>query len=268
MPDPYAIITKVDEGMQKRLADVLELRAAEPQQRAMAERYLSEINLGKGAKVLEVGCGTGAVSRYMAQLFNGSEVTGVDPSPVFVERARELAQGHTGLSFRQGDGRNLEFEDESFDLVVFHTTLCHIPQPEQAIHEAYRVLRRNGWLAIFDGDYPTVTVAIEASDPLQSTAEAMMENFVQNLWLTRRLPKQLGVTGFTVSSMQSHGYTQTAEPSYMLTIVDRGADLLAAAGRVSSEQADELKQEARRRIESREFFGHISFLSIIAQKPT
>jgi len=105
-------------------------------------------------------------------------------------------------------------------------------------------------------------------DPLQSTAEAMMENFVQNLWLTRRLPKQLGVTGFTVSSMQSHGYTQTAEPSYMLTIVDRGADLLAAAGRVSSEQADELKQEARRRIESREFFGHISFLSIIAQKPT
>ncbi len=267
MPDPYAMIAQVDESMQRRLADVLELRAAEPQQRAMTERYLSELNLPKGAKALEVGCGTGAVSRCMAQLFSGTEVIGVDPSAIFLEKARDLTKGFPGVSFRQGDGRNLEFEHESFDLVVFHTTLCHIPEPEQALREAYRVLRRNGWLAIFDGDYVTTTVAIKAADPLQSAAEAMMTNFVQNLWLTRRLPKKLSSEGFVVKNLQSHGYTQTAQPSYMLTLVDRGADLLVSTGSAGPEQADALKQEARRRIESGEFFGHISFLSVIAQKP-
>ena len=78
MPDPYASIAQVDPSIQMRLADVLELRAADPQQRAMVERYLSEIELPKGGRALEVGCGTGAVSRRIAELLDVSEVIGVD----------------------------------------------------------------------------------------------------------------------------------------------------------------------------------------------
>ena len=51
-----------------------------------------------------------------------------------------------------------------------------------------------------------------------------------------------------------------------LTIVDRGADGLAGAGSISAEQALALKAEARRRAEAGEFFGHISFISLIARK--
>ena len=58
------------------------------------------------------------------------EVTGVDPSPIFVARAQELGKHLPGLTFIQGDGRSLTLRDASFDLVVFHTTLCHIPNPE------------------------------------------------------------------------------------------------------------------------------------------
>ena len=128
------------------------------------------------------------------------------------------------------------------------------------------MLRATGQLAIFDGDYLTSTVAIDNFDPLQRAVDAMVANFVHNPWLTRRLGKTLQSIGFVIRSHRSHGYTQTAEPTYMLTIVDRGADTLVAAGTIGMEEAEALKTEARRRAKAGEFFGHISFLSIIASK--
>jgi ubiquinone/menaquinone biosynthesis C-methylase UbiE len=260
MPDPYAFIGQADRSVQIQLADVLELRAADPQQRAMLERYLAEIELPKGPRVLEVGCGTGAVSRRIAELFEGRDAIGLDPSPVFLERARELAKHLSSVSFCQGDARSLEFADESFDLVVFHT-----PDPQE-VREAYRVLRAEGWFAAFDGDYTTATVALGDFDPLQPVVEAMIAHFVHDRWLVRRLPKMLSCEGFEVKSFQSHGYTQTSEPTYMLTIVDRGADLLAATNRIGAGEAGALKSEARRRVKEEEFFGHISFVSVIARR--
>ena len=52
----------------------------------------------------------------------------------------------------------------------------------------------------------------------------------------------------------------------MLSLIDRGADLLAEAGSLTAETADAMRKEARRRAQNREFFGHISFVSVIARK--
>src|SRR5262245_48612676 len=266
MPDPYASIAQADDALQARLADLLELRAAVPQQRAMLNAYLSEIQLPNAAMALDVGCGTGAITRVLAEMPGVSKVVGVDPSPVLIERARGLGKGLPQLSFHAGDGRAVPFADESFDMVVFHTTLCHVPDPEKALYEARRALRAGGWLAVFDGDYMTTTVAIDANDPIQRAVEAMVANFVHNPWLPRRLSHILGSIGFAVTSLRSHGYTQTTEPQYMLTIVDRGADLLAEAGSIGADQAEALKSEARRRVKDGAFFGHISYISLIARK--
>src|SRR5262245_28358322 len=100
MPDPYASIASADATLQARLAAVLELRAAEPQQRAMLESYLADVTLPDSATVLDVGCGTGAVTRVLAETPGVREVIGIDPSAVFVDKARELARELAQVSFR------------------------------------------------------------------------------------------------------------------------------------------------------------------------
>jgi ubiquinone/menaquinone biosynthesis C-methylase UbiE len=266
MTDLWAGLISADDATVGRLAETLEIRAAEPRQEAMLHEYLADITFAESARVLEVGAGTGAIARVLARWASVREVVGVDPTPGFVCRANELASGIENLTFRIADGRELPFENGVFDCVVFHTTLCHLPGPHLALAEANRVLRSGGWVAVFDGDYTTITVALADHDPLQNCVEALLTAGLENRWLVRQLPAMVRDAGFEVRDFRSHGYVQTSEASYMLTIVDRGADLLASASCITAELCAALKAEGRQRVADGRFFGQISYASLTAVK--
>lgn len=267
MPDVYVSIATADEAVQERLAEVLELRAAEPAQQAMLEDYLADLPLRDGARVLEVGCGTGVVARTVAARSGAGEVVGLDPSPVFVDHARRLAAGVANLSYVVGSGTALPFDDGAFDAVIFHTVLSHIPDAGAALAEAARVTAARGALAVFDGDYATTTVAVGDHDPLQACADAAMAALVHDRYLVRRLGTLVRAAGWNIVRLRSHGYVENEEPGYILTLIDRGADTLVGAGRLGQPAADALKAEARRRVAAGEFFGHIAYASLIARRP-
>ena len=121
MPDVYATIAEADPAVLEELAGVLELRAADPRQKSLRESYFAELAIGDGSRVLEVGSGTGAVTRALAEHAPGAAVTGVDPSPIFVAKGRELAQDVPKLGFVEGDARALPLEDGC------STWLCSTP---------------------------------------------------------------------------------------------------------------------------------------------
>ena len=268
MPDVYVTITEAEPAVVEGLVDILELRAADRQQREMREAYFADIGFPAGARVAEIGCGPGPVARALASRPGVGTVVGVDPSPIFIAKGRELAQELPNLSFVEGDARALPLEDGSFDVVVFHTTLCHVPDPELALTEASRVLAGGGLLAVFDGDYATTTCACGDFDPLQTCAEAFVDSLVHDRWLIRRLPKLVRAAGFEPGRFRSHSYIEAPSSNgYMFALVDRGADALLASGRITLELSNTLKAEARRRSDAGEFFGHIAYASLIAQKP-
>jgi ubiquinone/menaquinone biosynthesis C-methylase UbiE len=277
MPDVYATIAQADLALQERLADVIELRANDPCYQEMVHAYLATVPWKQGNRVLEVGCGTGFICRIVAKRREVGGVVGIDPSPVlgvvgidpspvFIERARILAADLPSVSFECADGRSLPCSAASFDGVVLNTTLSHVPQPEQIISEANRVLRTGGWLAIFDGDYATATVATHVVDPLQTCVQAFLSGFVHDPWLMRRLPRVINGAGFADAPMRSHGYVEAPQAGYMLTWIDRGADALVTAGCIDSSTAESLKAEGRRRSDASEWFGYIAFASMIAIK--
>jgi ubiquinone/menaquinone biosynthesis C-methylase UbiE len=267
VPDIYANIAQADRELLGRICELMEVRAADPRQRAMLQAYLSEIELPPGASVLEIGCGTGAVARTLARWPGVAQVLGCDPSDVFLTRARELAAGVPNLSFCRGDGRQLELPAASLDVVVLHTTLCHVPEPERVLAEAARVLRGDGWLAVFDGDYASATVAQAVGDPLERCVDAFRASFVHDPWIVRRLPRLLEAAGFSAQQLRSHGYVEGPEAGYMMSWIERGADVLVRSGQIGAELASALKAEAQRRSRERQWFAHISFGSILGRKP-
>ncbi len=266
MADPYANITEAESETLAILVNALETRAADPRQAEMRDTYLSWIEFPDDARVLEAGCGTGPVGRALAARPGIGEVVGLDPSPFFLAKAAELAAGTPNLRFMEGDARAMPFADGEFDVVVFHTCLCHVPRPEEALQEAFRVLRSGGRMAVFDGDYATATLAVGDHDPLEMCARAAMDALVYDRWLMRRLPRMIRDAGFRTERFDSHGYLQPARPDYLLTLVDRGADILVQWQRIDAGTADAFKAEIRRRVRDGEFYGFIAYASVVAAR--
>jgi ubiquinone/menaquinone biosynthesis C-methylase UbiE len=267
MSDVWTAVKDLDAATQERLADVLEKRGADSQQQAMRRAFLQELPFPHEARVLDVGCGTGVLTRALARWPGVASVIGVDPAPALLEKARAAAADISNVSFREADGRSLPFEDAMFDIVTTDSMLSHVSGAERAIEEAFRVLRPNGCLAVFDGDYATTTVALGDHDPLQVCVDAMMANSVTDRRIMRRLTNVVAGCGFRIDSFRSFGFAEIGNDGYMLTIVDRGADILSSQNLIGKETAAALKQEARRRLQAGRFFGHIAYAGLIARKP-
>lgn len=107
---------------------------------------------GDRLKILDIGCGPGFFSILMAQC--GHEVTGVDYSDEMVAHARQnAATMRQNITFRRMDAQNLEFENESFDLVISRNVMWCLEKPEKAYKEWLRVLRKGGKIVNFDGNF-------------------------------------------------------------------------------------------------------------------
>lgn len=102
--------------------------------------------------VLDVGCGPGFFSVLLARL--GYEVTAVDYTENMLAEARKNA-AHYGvdIDFCRMDAQKLDFEDGIFDLVISRNVLWNLEQPEQAYREWLRVLKPNGTVMNFDGNF-------------------------------------------------------------------------------------------------------------------
>jgi ubiquinone/menaquinone biosynthesis C-methylase UbiE len=260
--DPYARIADVDDATVAALAERFEIRAADPRQHELWDAFLSRIPDRTAARVLEVGCGTGIITEKIARRPGVSEAVGVDPCPGFVERARRRAPQ---LRFEVADGRALPFPDHAVDGVVFATTLCHVPEPERAMAEARRVLRPDGFLLVYEGDYVATTVALARHDPLQCCVDAAVAGLVHDPWLVRRLAPLARQAGFTTDALVDHGYLDTDSPAYTPSLIDVGADRLVAAGTITEPTAAALKDEARSRAGAGRYFGHIGYVSLLAR---
>ena len=102
-------------------------------------------------RILEVGCSTGYITRYIAKKFD-SELIGVDLSNLLLEIAENEAkqQNLTNVSFQNGSAENLQFPDNYFDIVYGEAITALVPDPIKVINEYHRVLKPGGKLATLD----------------------------------------------------------------------------------------------------------------------
>ncbi|MGD8387298.1 MAG: class I SAM-dependent methyltransferase [Desulfobacteraceae bacterium] len=107
----------------------------------------------EGGRILDSGCGFGAVALELALAFPQAEILGVDLGDALLERARSLAEKAgvaSRITFRKGDVHRLDLEDNAFDLVV-NTFMLHIVEdPVSMLNEMERVTRPDGRILITD----------------------------------------------------------------------------------------------------------------------
>lgn len=150
----------------------------------------------RGARVLELGCGTGSVLIRLAEI--AEEAVGIDVSEPMAAQARAR-----GLDARIGDIRSLPFADDEFDLTCGFRVLPHVDPIEAAIQEAMRVTRPGGHM--------------------------LLELY--NPWSLRYLAKKLaGPRRVSPTHTEANVFTKWHSPKSIRALVPSGAELLECRG--------------------------------------
>lgn len=154
--------------------------------------------LERGTRLLEIGCGTGAVLAVLGEEFPDVRLTGVDIDRSQLESARAyLAAAGLEAELTQADAHALPFPDGAFDHVWMMWVLEHLQDPVVALREARRILRAGGQVTAIEVDYSTC-----ASLPTTTEIELLFDAMVRGMASTghsdagTQLPGWLAAAGF------------------------------------------------------------------------
>lgn len=266
MSDPFADLDAAPPELIEIITTALEVRAADPDMLPVIDAYLDRLDPPEGGLIVDIGCGTGGVTRRIANRFGRADILGVEPSVTLTNTARSLAGDLPNLKFRIGNGAALELADGSADIAILHTVLSHVTAPATLVMEAARVLRPGGTLVVCDADFSKASLGVAPGDPLGSCAEAFVAGSVTDAWLAGKLKPLARAAGLTVVHFGTANRVVT-DGMGNLVWVRMAAKRLVIEGVIGQPLADALEAEYLRRAEAGTLYGFQPFVTMIATKP-
>jgi len=161
------------------------------------ERHLHHLPKHLRARVLDAGCGSGAMARLMASSRPEWDIVGVDFNPEYVAyaRTRGRADNLENLHFEQGDVCALQFASASFDVVWSRFVLYFLPKPEEAIQEFRRVLKPDGEVVIALHNWSTL-INYPEDESLRLRRDRVFSSMADT-YLAQKMPSILSACGFS-----------------------------------------------------------------------
>ena len=139
-------------------------------------KYREAFRIDDKKRILEIGCGPGALAESLARWYPATQVFGVDRDSNFIAFAK---QHNSVIQYAEGDATALDFENDSMDVTISNTVAEHI-EPSKFYGEQYRILKENG-----------VCLVLSARRGINITAPCINEQteFEKEIW--KRAEKQL-----------------------------------------------------------------------------
>ena len=120
--------------------------------RLVAREFVDWLGIPSGKRWLDVGCGTGALTRIVLERAAPDRVSGIDPSEGYIAYARKRIRDKQA-DFRTGDAQALPVPEYTFDVAVSGLVLNFVPDQAKALSEMKRVVRPGGTVGAYVWDY-------------------------------------------------------------------------------------------------------------------
>ena len=217
--DPHRFVNELDDDAVEGLIDRLESRAKDDVFTALWSKYVDLLTLSASSRLLEVGCGTGNVLRSIALRKGGwvGDMVGVEQCEAFIDAARRFAiqEGVADqIEFRVGDAHGLDFPASTFDIVIANTVISHVTDPLTVLDEMSRVVKPNGTLVIFDGDYASLTYAYPDHGFGRRMDDALARVTFNNPSIMRDLPRLFADHDLRITDAWGEVVVEIGESSY------------------------------------------------------
>ena len=196
-----------------------------PGGRDEVSRVLAGLDL-RGARVLDIGCGSGAITLSLAQDHGAGHVTGIDVEEDVIAAARariDAADATAQVTIQMVTPGPFPHEDGAFDVVFSKDSIIHIHDKEFLAREAFRVLAPGGWVAASDW-----LMAGEAPSPQMATYLAL-EDLDFGIASPDRYSAALEAAGFTQITLTNRNAWYLGVARDELILLETRRDALAEA---------------------------------------
>lgn len=134
-----------------------------------AEKYKTAFDIEGRKRIIEIGCGPGALAGSLSRWYKGAVITGIDRDSGFIAYAKKHVPD---VGFIVGDASELPFEDESADVTVSNTVVEHV-EPGSFYKEQYRILKKGGICLV---------LSVRKSISVKADCISNETDFEKNIW--------------------------------------------------------------------------------------
>jgi ubiquinone/menaquinone biosynthesis C-methylase UbiE len=199
--------TEVDLTPEARFyVEFMDIANAQPDRRRLKSVMAERLSLYSGARVLDVGCGTGDDARMLASLVGpDGHVMGIDASKTMIGAARERSKASSlPVDFAVGDAFRLDFADGTFDACRCDTVLMHLGgEPARAIAEMARVSRAGGRVVVSDFHWDALVIDHPDRTRTREIVHTACDG-IRHGWIGSQLPRLAAEAGLI--DVQVEGY--------------------------------------------------------------
>jgi SAM-dependent methyltransferase len=272
IPPLFRDTAQDDESVAQMVA-LLDYQDALPSARRLHDWAIETAAIQPGDHVVDLGSGTGTMSRQLASLVAAGvldgRVIGVEPNPhlraVAVSRAK--AAGVTNVSFVEGFAGALPFDDSTIDFVWCERVLQHLADPQSAINDIARVLRPGGRAVLLDSDYGTRIVSDLDPDLAAAFSRASLWP-IANPYAARHIPAQIHAAGLELDpDVGSSAFVFSSEMLLRTQVLSRDADDAVESGGLTREVADAAVRAVHDAAARGLAFAAITVFGFVARKP-
>jgi ubiquinone/menaquinone biosynthesis C-methylase UbiE len=269
--DIYRLAPRMDAAVLETIAARLEFRGTDDGYARRSQAYLPRLPLAHARRILALGCGTGIEVRALRRLTRpDTAIIGIDHSPALIDAARRLTtdEGLSGnVTYQVGDAHHTTYGDAEFDIITLHTLISHVEDPLQVLREARRLVRPGGTVAVFDGDYASLTFAYPDHALAKTIEEKLIQLIVANPRIMRDLPRLLHETGLELIEAEGTLYANIGSSRFWVGAAESYGVLLGRSGLLPQALVDDWRAFQVQSVTDNTFFAASNYYTYLTRRP-